>query len=959
MNEVVVSKETDLSVEDKFLHRHIGLSEADVSEMLKVLECSSVDQLIKQTIPENILNKSLNLPKYLTEFDYLEEIKNICKKNKIVKSFIGQGYYGVQTPPVIIRNILENPSWYTQYTPYQPEISQGRLEVLFYFQTLVSELTGLPVANASLLDEGSAACEAMIMLYRIYQSKANSEPNTFLIADYCFEQTKAVLKTRAEAIGIKLERWDGDIARLKDDVFGFMFQYPNSIGDIEIYRSQIKKAQELGIKVAVIADLLSLTILEEPGQWGVDVVVGSSQRFGVPIGYGGPHAAFLATKKENIRKVPGRIIGMTKDRLGKSVYRMTLQTREQHIRKEKATSNICTAQALLAIIATMYAIYHGQDGLIRIANSINKKATRIFRCLEGLNVDIKNKQFFDTVTFEVDSPTEKASLESELKLNNIYLYQKENCFSLSISEDTKSSDLDQLISILNTTLKNVEVNNVKKESILIKRKTSFFHDKVFNENRTETKMLRFMKRLESKDLSLANAMIPLGSCTMKLNATASMIPLSWSETQNIHPFIPIGLASGYQQVISELEGMLNEVTGFSGTSLQPNSGAQGEYAGLLVIRDYFKSKGLQERDLILIPNSAHGTNAASAVCAGFKVKMVKCTADGVIDYNDLKDICEKNKLNLAGIMITYPSTYGVFDENIKDLIDLVHSYGAQVYLDGANMNAQVGLTSPSQVGADVCHLNLHKTFSIPHGGGGPGVGPICVASHLVPFLPTHPFLDKHSNNCVISSAPWGSASILLISYGYIRMLGKNGLKKATEIAILNANYIKERLKDYFPVKFTGKNGRVAHELIIDIKPFKLSAGIDVSDVAKRLIDYGFHAPTMSWPVPQTLMIEPTESESKEEIDRFCDALISIYHEIQDIIDGNSDVKDNVLKNAPHTMDEIVSDNWTHPYSRQKAVYPLNSLIKYKFWPSSSRVDDSLGDRQLICTCMDSESLMSN
>jgi glycine dehydrogenase len=933
-----------------FKDRHIGPSHAEQIDLLKNIGIDSLDTLIDETIPSKIrYTKPLSLDTALSESDYLDQLKEKTQKNKVFKSYIGQGYHECNTPTVILRNILENPGWYTQYTPYQAEISQGRLESLLNFQTLVTELTGLPTANASLLDEATAAAEAMAMFYR-NKDKSKKNAHTFIVSDTCFKHTLDVLKTRADAIGIIIEVQDAKELDFHADVFGCLLQYPDANGDISQCQANIKHAQDTAVLVAVACDLLSLTLLTPPGELGADVVCGTTQRFGVPMGFGGPHAAYFATKDSFNRQIPGRIIGVSIDKHGKRALRMALQTREQHIRKDKATSNICTAQALLANIASMYAVYHGPSGLKAIATSIHTFTKQIANTVPNDSLTLINDSFFDTLTFTA-SAEKVAELKAKTQAATINLrYDSDTQFGLSVDESKSTQDIARLLSIF----KEVFGKGTQKEATGIsnaeKRQSSFLEQAIFNTQHSETMMLRYMKSLENKDLSLNTAMIPLGSCTMKLNATTEMIPITWPEVSNIHPFAPQEQTLGYLEIIKDFEKDLATITGFDAVSLQPNSGAQGEFAGLITIQHYFKAKGESHRNIALIPTSAHGTNPASAVMAGLKVVAIKCLEDGTIDMPDLIEKCTLHSKNLSCLMITYPSTYGVFDEDIVDICALIHTHGGQVYMDGANMNAQVGLTSPGFIGADVCHLNLHKTFAIPHGGGGPGVGPIGVAKHLTEFLPGHAVVNINKTASAVSAAPYGSGSILLISYGYIKLLGVRGVTESTKIAILNANYIKSRLSAYYPVLYTVKNGHVAHELIIDIRPFKKEAKIDVEDVAKRLIDYGYHAPTMSWPVPGTLMIEPTESEDKAELDRFCDAMIGIYNEVQAIKAKTLDIDDNPLKNAPHTAAEALSDNWSHSYSRESAVYPLPYVKENKFWPSVGRLNQAHGDRNLICTC---------
>lgn len=954
-----------------FSKRHLGPDEQETEAMLESLGVDSLKGLIDQTVPSSIRLKSpLNLPEPLSEYKFLEELKKTAKKNKVYKSYIGLGYYDCITPGVIQRNVFENPGWYTQYTPYQAEISQGRLEALINFQTLVIDLTKMEIANASLLDEATAAAEAMTMLHRVGAGQRKRQTGRkFFVSERCFPQTIDVLKTRAGPLGIELVAGDHKEFNFSTDYFGALLQYPDSDGEINDYSGFVEKAHEKGILVAVAADLLSLTLLTPPGEFGADVVFGSSQRFGVPMGYGGPHAAYFATHESYMRQVPGRIIGVSVDSNGEPAYRMALQTREQHIRREKATSNICTAQALLAIMAGMYAVYHGGNGLRSIAGRIHSTARFLERELGSMGYKQVNRAYFDTLKVnmgkEAKKAIEKIRLLSESEgINFRYIDSKH--IGISIDETTESDDVKKLLRIFSA-LNNSEYDFTRFEKIFKefsadfpedhKRTSPFLIHPVFERYRSETKMLRYIKKLEDKDLSLTTSMIPLGSCTMKLNATTEMIPVTWPEFSKLHPFAPKEQAAGYLRIFKELEGFLAEITGLHSVSLQPNSGAQGEYSGLLVIRDYYKDKGEEKRNVTLIPSSAHGTNPASAAMAGMRVVVVGCDDHGNIDIDELKKKAQKHKDSLAALMITYPSTHGVFEEGVREMCSIVHENGGQVYLDGANMNAQVGITSPAEIGADVCHINLHKTFSIPHGGGGPGMGPICVAEHLAPYLPGHPVIDpgngKHSSS--VSASPWGSASILLVSYAYIKLLGKTGVTEATEYAILNANYTKSRLEKYYDVLYSGSHGRVAHEFILDLRRFRRECGVDVEDVAKRLMDYGFHAPTISWPVAGTMMIEPTESEAKDELDRFCDALISIYKEIEEITQGASDPTDNVLKGAPHTAREALIDDWKHPYSRKQALYPLPYVEQQKFWPPVGRIDNPYGDRNLVCSCPPIES----
>ncbi|MCG8330679.1 MAG: aminomethyl-transferring glycine dehydrogenase [Chitinophagales bacterium] len=942
---------------DRFSNRHIGISSSDLQDMLNVIGVSSLDQLIDETVPQDIrMDQPLNLPEAQTEFDYLQSLKTIAAKNKVFRSFIGMGYYNTITPSVILRNIFENPGWYTQYTPYQAEISQGRLEALLNFQTMVSDLTGLSIANASLLDEGTAAAEAMGMFYGLKNKRNKGEAiNEFLVSDKVLPQTIDVLMTRAKPLGIEVVVGDWRSFKFTEKTFGVLLQYPDAEGSVDDYRALAEQANSSKIYLTVAADILSLALLTPPGEWGADAVVGNTQRLGVPMGYGGPHAAYFATKEDFKRQIPGRIIGVSVDRYGNKAYRMALQTREQHIRREKATSNICTAQALLAVMAGMYTVYHGPQGVKDIAERIHTYAQMLDKALQSLGYGQQNSHYFDTLCFPVDGKTRDA-IRMAAERQEVNFYYTDGSVQISLDEATTTDELKQIISIF------AEVKGVAAADLPsipaglnipegLKRSSAYLEHEVFNQFHTETKMMRYMKSLENKDLSLVHSMIPLGSCTMKLNAATELRPVSWPEFSSIHPFVPVDQAQGYAQIFQELEAWLSEITGFAACSLQPNSGAQGEYAGLMVIRAYHESNGDHHRNVALIPDSAHGTNPASAVMAGMKVVVVKCDDQGDIDWEDLKAKTEKYSDQLAALMVTYPSTHGVFETGIKEICELIHQHGGKVYMDGANMNAQVGLTSPGIINADVCHLNLHKTFAIPHGGGGPGVGPICVNESLKPFLPKHALIETGGENGItaVSAAPWGSASILLISYAYIKMLGVKGVKDASRYAILNANYIRARLEGSYDVLFGGKHGHSAHELIVDLRPFKSVASAE--DVAKRLVDYGFHAPTLSWPVPGTVMIEPTESESKDELDRFCDAMLAIRREIDEIAAGEADVNNNVLSNAPHPLNLGTSDDWSFPYSREKALYPLPHLKHgHKFWVSVGRVDNAYGDRHLVCTC---------
>ena len=950
-----------------FAYRHHGMSAADHQHMLETIKAKDLEQLIAETIPDGIRLKSdLAIPSALTEEEFLAEFRKIAQKNKVYTSYIGQGYYDTFLPAVIQRNILENPAWYTAYTPYQAEIAQGRMEALINFQTMVSDLTGMELANASLLDEATAAAEAMTMLYGQRKGSKKKTANTFYVSDKVYPQTLDVLYTRSAPLGIRVEV--GELAKLdvtRDDVFGILFQYPEADGQVVNYEALVQACNEHQVFVVAAADLLSLTLLTPPGEMGADVVVGTTQRFGVPMGYGGPHAAYFATKEAFKRQIPGRIIGVTQDNEGRPAYRMALQTREQHIRREKATSNICTAQVLLAVIAGMYGVYHGPDGLKHIASRIHGFTALTKKLLESLDVEVQTTEYFDTVSFRM----ERSLLEPvATKLEVNFYYPTDDTVRLSWDEAKDLDDLKLLQQIFEeVTGKQSDLNfSVEMDKLemqlpsSILRDSEFMSHEVFHAYRTEHEMLRYMKRLESKDLSLVHSMISLGSCTMKLNATSEMIPLSWPEFAHIHPFAPLEQAQGYAHMFKELEAWLADITGFDAISFQPNSGAQGEYAGLMTIRAYHEHRGDSHRNVALIPASAHGTNPASAVMAGMDVVVVETDKHGNISSEDLEAKVEQYSDRLAALMITYPSTHGVFEHKVKDFCALIHQHGGQVYMDGANMNAQVGLTSPGLIGADVCHLNLHKTFCIPHGGGGPGMGPIGVAEHLTPFLSTHSQVPTGGTfgASPVSAAPFGSASILTISYAYIRMMGGDGLTEATRRAILNANYIKERLETHYSILYTGLSGRSAHEFIIDLRPFKQSAGIEATDLAKRLMDYGYHAPTMSFPVPGTLMIEPTESESLAELDRFCEAMMAIRAEIKSVEEGEWPVEDNPLKNAPHTMRVLTQEKWEKTYSREQAVFPIAELRWNKFWPSVSRVDDAYGDRNLVCSCLPIEAYTS-
>ncbi|MFV0376499.1 MAG: aminomethyl-transferring glycine dehydrogenase [Mangrovibacterium sp.] len=944
---------------DKFVARHIGPREHELQEMLSSIGVSSLSELIAQTVPSNIrLEKPLQLEDGLTERQYFRKILALAKKNKVFNTYIGMGYYDTITPAVILRNVLENPDWYTSYTPYQAEISQGRLESLLNYQTMVCEMTGMELANASLLDEGTAGAEAMVMLFNSRsRAQVKDGANVVLVDSNMWPQTLDVLKTRAVPLNIELRISEIADFEFSPAVIGIMLQYPNADGEVISYTGLTAKAHAADIKVAVASDLMSLALLTPPGEWGADIVFGSSQRFGVPMGYGGPHAAFFAARDEYKRNMPGRIIGVSKDVHGNRALRMALQTREQHIKRERATSNICTAQALLANMAGFYAVYHGPQGIKQIAQRIHHIAVLLDKEVTALGYTQVNKYYFDTIRFALPKHVKVEDIEwLSLELEMNFRYFENGEVGLSIDETTNLDDINWIIEVFakaaNKPYPKIkaypETDKIHPE---LGRTSAFLTQEVFNKYRSETEMLRYIKRLETRDISLTQSMISLGSCTMKLNAATEMLPLSWIEFNGIHPFVPKNQARGYHEMMEEMRRDLAEITGFADVSLQPNSGAAGEYAGLMVIREYHLSRGDAQRNVVLIPASAHGTNPASAVMAGMEVVVVPCDDRGNVDVAALRQKAEEYKDTLSSFMVTYPSTHGVFESSIIEMCDIIHQFGGQVYMDGANMNAQVGLTNPKRIGADVCHLNLHKTFAIPHGGGGPGVGPICVAEHLVGFLPSHPIMNNgHVGISAISAAPWGSASVLPITYGYIKMLGADGLTRATEMAILNANYIASALKDSYGIVYTGENGRVAHEMILECRHLKTASGITEADIAKRLMDYGFHAPTLSFPVHGTLMVEPTESESKQELDRFIDALKSIFGEIQDVINGTADKSDNPLKNAPHTAGTVTADEWLHPYSRQQAAFPLPYLKEHKYWPPVGRVDDAYGDRNLVCTC---------
>ena len=948
-----------------FADRHIGPRKEDLAAMLSVIGVNSLDELIDKTVPSNIrLKQPLNTGAPMSEQEFLTELKGVASKNEIFTNYIGMGYYNTLTPTVVLRNIMENPGWYTAYTPYQAEIAQGRLEALLNFQTLVIELSGMEIANGSLLDEATAAAEAMNMFKGLLDRKRVA--NKYFVDQHTFPQTIDVLYTRAQPVGIEIVIGDFKTFTPDDSYFGAMLQYPNSVGNIEDYREFTAKCKAANVKTCFASDLMALTLLTPPGEFGADCVVGNSQRFGVPLGYGGPHAAFFATKDDYKRQIPGRIIGVSQDRLENRALRMALQTREQHIKRQNATSNICTAQVLLSIMASMYAVYHGSEGLKNIAGRIHAQARLLSDSLAGLGFTNENANYFDTLYLKssVSSSTVKAIAEKH-KINLRY-FENGN-IGISVDETTTEGALQTLVNIFAEAAGKTSNSVIGTNAVVAnvwpswaQRTSNYMMHPVFNSYHSEHEMLRYIKSLEAKDLSLCHSMIALGSCTMKLNATTEMIPVTWPEFNSLHPFTPLEQAKGYLEIIEKLDKDLSEITGFAKMSMQPNAGSQGEYAGLMVIREYFKDKGEGHRNIALIPSSAHGTNPASAVMAGMTVVVTKCDENGNIDVADIKEKAEMYKDNLACLMVTYPSTHGVFESAIIEITNIIHENGGQVYMDGANMNAQVGLTSPGMIGADVCHLNLHKTFCIPHGGGGPGVGPIGVAAHLAPFLPGHSVVNMAGDKAMraVSAAPWGSASILLISYAYIKMMGGEGLTEATKYAILNANYIKARLEHEYPILYTGESGFAAHEMILDTRKFKTSAHVEAEDIAKRLMDYNFHAPTLSFPVAGTLMVEPTESESKEELDRFCDAMLSIREEIREIENGTQDAEVNVLKNAPHTASEVIGDNWNYNYSREKAAFPLPYVKANKFWPTVARVNSTYGDRNLVCACIPVEAYAS-
>lgn len=943
----------------EFKSRHIGPRAEEIQQMLDTIGVNSIEELIEKTVPTNIrLKGEMNVPKAMSEFQFIKHLKQLGGKNKLYKSYIGLGYHGTKLPGVIQRNILENPGWYTAYTPYQAEIAQGRLEALLNFQTMVTDLTGMEIANASLLDESTSAAEAMIMFFanRSRDAKKN-EANQFFVSELVLPQTIALLQTRAEPLGIELVVGNHETVELSNKMFGALVQYPAKSGEVYNYKDFAAKVKTNDSFLVVAADIMSLALLDAPGEWGADAVVGTTQRFGVPMGYGGPHAAFFATKELYKRSIPGRIIGVSVDAKGNRALRMALQTREQHIKRDKATSNICTAQVLLAVMAGMYACYHGANGIKKIATGIHQYTKALAEKLNELGFTVKNTSYFDTITIHTASKTAdevmKAGWAAEMNFRKV----DEQHISVTLDETVELDDLNELATVFaqlagkSISITKEDINGTAVPEAM-QRTTDYLTHEVFNQYHSETDMMRYIKSLENKDLSLTHSMIALGSCTMKLNAASELFALSWPEFNNIHPFVPVDQAEGYSEMLHNLERYLSEITGFAKTSLQPNSGAQGEYAGLMVIRAYHHDRGDFQRNIALIPSSAHGTNPASAVMAGMKVVVVKCDERGNIDVEDLKSKAEQHSAELSCLMITYPSTHGVFESSVKDITAIIHQHGGQVYMDGANMNAQVGLTNPAEIGADVCHLNLHKTFAIPHGGGGPGMGPIGVVAHLAPFLPSNPVISTGGEKAItpISGAPYGSALILTISYAYIRMLGAVGLRESTEFAILNANYMRVILEDKFSVLYKGENGFVAHEMILDCRGFKAASGVEVVDIAKRLMDYGYHAPTVSFPVGGTLMIEPTESESKAELDKFMSAMLSIYNEIEAIKNGLADRENNVLKNAPHTMNEIVQEDWVYPYTRTKAVFPLSYVQQNKFWPTVKRVDDAYGDRNLICSC---------
>ncbi len=941
---------------EQFAERHNGLNQSEVNSMLETLGVSSMDELIEKTIPSEIrLKHDLNLSSAMSEVEFLTQLKAIAAENKVFKNYIGMGYYNTHTPNVILRNIMENPGWYTQYTPYQAEIAQGRLEALLNFQTMIIDLCGMELANASLLDEATAAAEAMAMLYH---AKSKKQGNKFFVAESIFPHTVDVLYTRAEPIGVEIVKGKIEDFSASEEYFGILLQYPDQFGDVQDYQGLCSSCETVGVKVAVAADILALTQLKPPGEWGAEVVVGSTQRFGIPMGYGGPHAAYFATKEVHKRRIPGRIIGVSVDADGNPAYRMALQTREQHIKRDKATSNICTSQVLLAVMAGMYGVYHGPKRIKQIATKVNQLCSILANNLDALGLQRLNQFYFDTLSIEMDQDSQ-GKLKTISEIKGVNLRYEEGYVGISIDETTEIENVEELVGIFAEAIGESSLfirDHSKSWEEKLDRASDYMTHEIFNIHHTEHEILRYMKSLENKDLSLTHSMIALGSCTMKLNATAEMIPVTWSEFGAIHPFAPAEQVKGYHKILEDLTNDLSEITGFHTVSLQPNAGAQGEYTGLMVIREYFKHNGEPHRNVAIIPESAHGTNPASAVMAGMKVVVVKCLENGYIDLVDLMIKAEEHRDNLAALMVTYPSTNGVYEETITEVTRIIHEHGGQVYMDGANMNAQVGFTNPANIGADVCHLNLHKTFCIPHGGGGPGMGPIGVAEHLAPFLPGHSVIPTGGEHAMgaVSAAPFGSSSILLISYAYIKMMGAIGLKTATAIAILNANYMRHRLAKGYEVLYANHNGMVAHEMIIDPRPLKQSSGVQVEDIAKRLMDYGFHAPTVSFPVAGTLMIEPTESETKDEMDRFCDALLAIRKEISEIERGEFEQDNNLLKHAPHTATRLISSDWDRPYSRERAAYPLEFVKRTKFWPSVARVDNTYGDRNLVCACLPTE-----
>jgi len=965
MSTTIKHVETAIPPAESFIPRHVGPDGRDVAEMVKFIGFPSLDALIDATVPRKIrARQPLELPKGLTELEVLTYFRALAAKNQVFRSFIGMGYSDTVTPPVIQRNIIENPGWYTAYTPYQAEIAQGRLEALLNFQTMVIDLTAMEIANASLLDEATAAAEAMTMSYAL---KGKEGKEVFLVAAECHPQTIDVVKTRASVRGIQVRVSPFEDFKITPEVFGVLLQYPSTDGAVCDYTKTVEQAHASDALVTVAADILSLVLLTPPGEWGADIVVGNTQRFGVPLGYGGPHAAYFATRDEFKRHIPGRIIGVSRDADGKPALRMALQTREQHIRREKATSNVCTAQVLLAVVASMYAVYHGPQGLTRIARRVHGYATALSEGLRRLGFTIVHDDFFDTIRVAVGKRNAQSIIDEAQGRRINLRFMDDRTICIALDETVNDDDITNLLAAFNGGkdpdfgVDDLALNADTRYDERFNRTTSFLTHPVFNRHHAETEMLRYMNRLQSRDLSLVHSMIPLGSCTMKLNATAEMMPITWPGFAKIHPFAPLDQTDGYRQLFDELESALSEITGFAAVSLQPNAGSQGELAGLLVIHAYHASGNEAHRNICLIPQSAHGTNPASAVMAGMRVVVVKTDDRGNIDVADLRAKAEEHGLNLAALMVTYPSTHGVFEESIVEICEIVHKYGGQVYMDGANMNAMVGLCRPSDIGADVCHLNLHKTFCIPHGGGGPGMGPIGVAKHLVPFLPGHPVvrLDGRDQVGAVSAAPWGSASILPISLAYIKLMGGDGLEFASKVAILNANYIARRLEASFPVLYKGAHGTIAHECIVDTRVVKQASGVDVEDIAKRLMDYGFHAPTVSFPVPGTLMIEPTESEPKEELDRFCEAMISIREEIREIESGEADRQDNMLKNAPHPVSRVTASAWTHPYTRERAAFPAEWTHDFKFWPAVARVESAYGDRNLICSCPPTDSYVGS